>query len=157
MSVEDILTGIEGGTRCDGGANYIQMIEGMGLLGVIFGTLTGLMVSVIIIGMPIIIAVEVMYINLPFMKDKFDDMIIKTSGKLNDAMEFTIRDAKKAIIQANTLQTGKSVNLIYFGIKIKAVFIATLIIGLVLMVGPALLVYIRKVVKLIISGLSRSL
>lgn len=157
MTVDDIIRGIEEGIQHDGGANYITMLEGMGLLGNIFSILTGLMVSVIIIGMPIIIAIEVMYLNLPFIQGKFDNLLIKTSGKKHDALEFTIKDAKRALIAANTVETGRSVNRIYLSIKIKAVFIAALIIGLVLGVGPAVLSFLWKLVTSVFEGFKLSI
>ena len=157
MTVDDIIIGIEEGMKYDGGANYITMLEGMELLGQIFSILTGLMVSVIIIGMPIIIALEVMYLNLPFVQGKFDEILINTSGKRHDALEVTLKDAKKAVILANTVETGRSVNSVYLGIKIKAVFIATFIIGLVLGVGPAVLSFLWKVVLALFEGFKLSI
>ena len=152
MTVDDIIRGIEEGLQYDGGADYITMIESMGLLGTIFGILSGLMVSIIIVGMPVIIALEVMYLNLPMVQSKMDDLLIKTSGRTKDALEFTLKDAKKALIQANTVETGNSVNRIYLGIKIKAVFIAAFIIGLVLGVGPAVISFLWKLVLGVIDG-----
>lgn len=157
MTVDDIILSIEKGMQRDGGANFIQMLEGMGLIGQAFSILSGIMVALIIIMMPIVIAIEAMYLNLPFMQNKVDNLVLRTNGRLRDAMEITIKDAKKALVIANTQETGRSVNYEYLKIKIKAIFIAALIVGIVLGIAPALVAFLWKLGRLLIEGFNMAI
>ena len=157
MTVDDIILSIEKGMQRDGGANFIQMLEGMGLIGQAFSILSGIMVALIIIVMPIVIAIEAMYLNLPFMQNKVDNLVLRTNGRLRDAMEITIKDAKKALVIANTQETGRSVNYEYLKIKIKAIFIAALIVGIVLGIAPALVAFLWKLGRLLIEGFNMAI
>ena len=68
MSVQDIVDGISGYLPNDGMADYISMIEGLGIVGQIAALIVGLLVMVIIVGLPLVIAIEVCYINFPFIQ-----------------------------------------------------------------------------------------
>ena len=72
MSVQDIVDGISGYLPNDGMADYISMIEGLGIVGQIAALIVGLLVMVIIVGLPLVIAVEVCYINFPFIQSGCD-------------------------------------------------------------------------------------
>lgn len=153
MSVDDIIMGIEKDLANDGNADYIMMIEGMGVLGVIFTTITSLLLTLIIIGIPIIVAVEIMYLNLPLVRDRYEDMLVNSGGRVNDVLSFTVKDAKKALVHANTMETGKSVNLQYLIIKSKSILIAALVISLILQARPTVIIYLWNLITGIIKNI----
>lgn len=153
MSVDDIIMGIEKDLANDGNADYIMMIEGMGVLGVIFTTISSLLLTLIIIGIPIIVAIEVMYLNLPLVRDRYEDMLVNSGGRVNDVLSFTVKDAKKALVHANTMETGKSANLQYLIIKIKSILIAALVISLILQARPTVIIYLWNLITGIIKNI----
>lgn len=152
MTVDEVISGLEGGLGYDGGVNYITLLEVTEILFSIFSVIANIMVTIIIIGLPIIIALELMYLNLPFMQIKMDEVLISLSGLKKDAMTVTLKDAKRALVSANTLETGTSVNKVYLFIKIKAIFIATIVVGLQLFAGPIILNIVWNLVESIIVG-----
>ena len=152
MSVDELVKDIAGNMTNGSSADYIQLTEQLGIVGVIAEALLGLLVTIILIGIPLVVAVEVMYINFPVVQESFEKINIRTSGKINTALGLILRDARLAFKKANTVETGQSVNWIYFTIKVKAIFLAVLLAGLVLGAGPSLIQLVIEVAKTFIEG-----
>lgn len=133
MSVQEVVNGINDQVVDDGGFNLILLYESMIHSDNIISTVIGVLIAITVIGMPIIIALEVLYINIPV----FQSNICKIAEQ-NDAAKkisgFILRDAHIAIARADTLETGRSANQEYLLIKAKVVFIVFLIIGIAM--GP---------------------
>ena len=87
MSVDEIVNDITGHMVTDGSANYIQLIESLNTIEKISSVILGLMVVVIIIGVPLVVAVEIVYINFPMAQESFERALIKTTGNLNKALD----------------------------------------------------------------------
>lgn len=152
MSVDEIVNDIQNGIVSTGGADYIQLIEQVGMIRTIAELILGLFVTIIIIGLPVIIALEICYINFPVMQSSFNNILNKTSGNINRALGLVLRDAKIALTRANTVETGRDVNYIYLLIKLKAILIAIFSVGLVIGVGPIIVQLIIKIASSIIEG-----
>lgn len=152
MSVDEIVNDIQNGIVSTGGADYIQLIEQVGMIRTIAELILGLFVTIIIIGLPVIIALEICYINFPVMQASFNNILNKTSGNINSALGLVLRDAKIALTRANTVETGRDVNYIYLLIKLKAILIAIFSVGLVIGVGPIIVQLIIKIASSIIEG-----
>ena len=147
MSVQDIVDGISGYLPNDGMADYISMIEGLGIVGQIAALIVGLLVMVIIVGLPLVIAIEVCYINFPFIQSGCDGIYHRLRGKASRIFGLVIRDARKAVEISKTTEYGTSVNWIYLRIKIKSVFLAVFIVAMVLGPGQFLLAQAWKLVR----------
>lgn len=145
MLPTDIMNGISELIQDDGGANYVALHEGLGIVGDITSWILGLLVMIVLIGFPIIVALEVLFINVPVVQSSVLKLMDK-STTVNKIMGICLRDAKRAIYLANTKETGKSVNKIYLLIKIKVLFIAIFIIGIIL--GPVAVI-INTVIKIV--------
>lgn len=150
MSPLDIIEGIEQKISVPGGYDYIMMHEGLQIIDKVIGALMGILIVIAIAGIPIIVALEVMYINNPLLRNTADT-ITGSKKKGVRIIALCLRDALRAIQLANTVETGKSVNEVYFGIKLKKIIIAYVIIGMAL--GPVnlLLAYIGKIVNSFLS------
>ena len=134
MDVQSIIDGIGEYLPNDGMVDYISMIESLGLVGEIAAIIVGLLVSAIIVGLPLVIAIEVCYINFPMIQSGCESIHNRLRGKTNRIFGLVIRDARKAVELSHTEEYGTSVNWIYLKIKIKAVFMAVFIVAMVL--GP---------------------
>lgn len=153
MSVDEIVNDITGHMVTDGSANYIQLIESLNTIEKISSVILGLMVVVIIIGVPLVVAVEIVYINFPMAQESFERALIKTTGNLNKALGLMLRDAKLAVLKANTIETGENVNYVYLRLKIKAILIAVLLAASVLGIGPVIIDIIMSIAQSILSGI----
>ena len=153
MSVDEIVNDITGHMVTDGSANYIQLIESLNTIEKISSVILGLMVVVIIIGVPLVVAVEIVYINFPMAQESFERALIKTTGNLNKALGLMLRDAKLAVLKANTIETGENVNYVYLRLKIKAILIAVLLAASILGIGPVIIDIIMSIAQSILSGI----
>ena len=152
MSVDDIVNQITGKLANDGAANYIQLATQIKYIGDITQLILGILVAILVIGLPIVIAIEVCYINYPIVQESLEKIVVRSKGNLNKVLGLTIRDARTAVRMADTIETGRSVNLIYLKIKCKSIFIAFFIVGLVLGIGPSLVQLVMKLAKAILLG-----
>lgn len=152
MSVDEIVNGILENMPDDGHANYIQLKEQLDLVGTITSIILGLIVTIIVVGVPVVVALELCYINIPVFQEYTEKIIIKTTGKLNTAIGFVVRDAKLALQEANTIQTGKSANYIYLKIKVKSIFLATVFVAIALGAGPSIVHIVVNITQAILEG-----
>lgn len=153
MTVTDIVTDIESYLSGDGMADYVSLIEGLGIVGRIGSIVIGILVVMIVVGMPVVVAIEVFYINFPIVQNGYDEIYHRLKGKANRIFGLVIRDARKALELSHTTKNGESVNYIYLRIKIKAVFIAVFIVAMVLGPGTFILAQALKLMQGIIEAL----
>ena len=139
--------------QSDGGINHIALIEGTNIVIDIFVALLNIFCGVIMIGLPIVVAIEVCYINIPLFQNKCHNLYYRLEGKANQILELTIRDAMVAVERANTTEAGKNANLIYFQIKCKQIFLSVFIVAMVLGPGPILIGYAFTFAKNIVNVL----
>ena len=131
MDVGELVDAMGNMVTDDGGANYIQLHENLAMIDQIVSFLVGLLVVVIAVGIPLIVALEVLYINIPTIQDSMDKFT-EGNKRLERIIGLCFRDARLALYRANTSETGKSANMCYLGIKIKAILLAFIVIGLAL-------------------------
>lgn len=139
MTTQDIVNEISKYLDNGGNADYISLTEGLELIKNISGAIIDLLVAIIIIGLPIVVAIEVCYINFPVFQKGYDDLYNRLEGKRGKILGLLIRDATYAVKLSNTTEYGVGANTIYFKVKIKTIFICVLTIGLVLGAGPVLI------------------
>ena len=138
MGASEILQGMQELVGTNPSVNLTFMYDGLQLIMEYSSLLLGLLVVIILIATPVIVALEVMYINFPTMQSGVHIALDKLNKKNSKVLEKTLtvmfRDANRAIVEANTLQTGRSANMAYLIIKVKTVLIMVVIIGIV--IGP---------------------
>lgn len=139
MGVSDIVDGMSKYFQSDGKADYITLIEGVAIIRNITSLILGLLVMIISIGLPIVVAIEVCYINFPPVQHAYDNLYNRLEGKANTVFGLVIRDARISIERAHTTHMGENVNWIYLKIKCKQVFLAVFIIVMVMVPGSFLL------------------
>lgn len=150
MSASEIIDGMRDVLVDDGGANYEMLIVGSDTISSILSFIAGFLVVVILIGLPLVIAVEVVYINFsPF--NEYLRRFSEKDKKLEKLLGLCLRDAKTALYRANTCKTGMSANSEYLRIKIKTVFIAFLVIGLTVGTANFVIAYLTKLIVKIIA------
>lgn len=152
MSVEEIVNGMTKYLDSDG-INHIMFIEGTNIITQILAFAINLFVGVIVIGLPIIVGIELCYINLPIIQCYYNNIYGRLEGKANQVLGLVIRDAMIAMEIANTTEIGKNINFIYLKVKSKQIFISVFIVAMILGPGPILIGYALKFVGNLIDVL----
>lgn len=161
MTSSDLVTDIQNNIESDGSVDYIQLYTGMDQITEITGTILGILSVIILILVPLVVVMELMYINIPTFQSLFDNglkkLSIKGYGKTQKALEFSFRDAKKAIQMANTVKTGRSVNFVYMCLKVKWLFVLMMALAMILEGGPVIVGLVFKLIKGIIDVMMRAI
>lgn len=161
MTSSDLVTDIQNNIESDGSVDYIQLYTGMDQITEITGTILGILSVIILILVPLVVVMELMYINIPTFQSLFDNglkkLSIKGYGKTQKALEFSFRDAKKAIQMANTVKTGRSVNFVYMCLKVKWLFVLMVALAMILEGGPVIVGLVFKLIKGIIDVTMRAI
>ena len=129
MSSEEIIEGVEQYLYSDGQADNILLIEGLTLVSKVATTLLSILTGIIIIGLPLIVAVEIIYINFPVVQRPINTKIIYKTGRIHRILAFALRDAVRAVEECE-IEPSKNVNFEYLKLKIKALLICGIIISL---------------------------
>lgn len=151
MGTDEIIAELESYLDNDGYADYITMIEGLGLVGGIAGIIVGLLVVLIIIAVPIVSAIELLYLNIPAIQDTFENISNKLTGKRQNLLGLVLRDARLAVKLSKTSEIGHSIGYIYLRLKLKTIILSVLIVAMVLGPGQFLLSLASDLVSDIVS------
>lgn len=141
MGIDDITKELENRLAYDGDLDHITLIESSGIIARISSIVLGILSTLIVILVPIIIAVEVVYICFPAIRDKTDELITKleTKGADKRLLGVAFRDAKRAIeviyCRGQLVGTTADVMWEYFKIKVKSIIFIFFILSLVLQGG----------------------
>lgn len=153
MTQEQIVNDMKSYLHSDVGYDYIMLIEGLGVIGKITSNILGLFIVILTLGIPLIVAIEVMYINFPIMQLKINNFYNRLEGKANKALGVVLRDAMWAVELSKTEEYGKSANLIYLRLKCKVIFLSVFLIALTIGPGHVLIIHTYNIVSGIIDGL----
>ncbi len=153
MTVDDIINGMQGYLSTDGEANYIALTEGTGIIGEIASAVIGVLIVIILLGLPLVIGIEVCYINFPIFQDYYERIYNRLRGKASSVFGLVVRDARMAVERSHTTENGQSANWIYLKIKCKSIFICFFIIAMVL--GPG--TFLIKQAFMLASGVLTAL
>lgn len=154
MSTSDIVRELEERLYYNGEINQIQLIEQTGLISQIASIVLGVLSIVILILVPIVVAVEVIYIAFPVIRNKTDELILKieSKGVKHNALGFVLRDAKEAVKRANIDMIGqKSAISIYLKLKVKSVFIGMFILAFVIQGGSDIVEFLWDMFEGLVS------
>lgn len=139
MDVGELTTELEERLSSDGSINYITWIESSSVIGRIASIILGLLCDIIIIMVPLIVALEVIYICFPIIREKTDNVLVKI-GNINGISRRLLgvffRDAKHAVesvYSSGNLEAGTSDMLwMYARIKIKSILFLFFLIAFIL-------------------------
>lgn len=149
----EILEGIRSKLENDGSADYITLNESLGVIVTIGEILIGLLTGLIILSIPLMIALEVMYINFPVVHERVDQLSIRSAG-WEKTTGFVLRDAKAAVERANTIETGSSANWIYLKLKAGTLVLLGIAISLALGFGAEIIGFLWRVGRQMLSVLA---
>ena len=148
MSVEDIVQGIKDNMGGTGNIDRGVSIQFLNTVDSVLGAILGIIVVVLALGIPLIIALEICYINIPIFRSSLDKITEKVDV-LSRPVGLVFRDARKAMKEANTVKTGQSTNAVYLRMKIGTILLAFVMISLCF--GPI------NIVISIVTGLVKSI
>lgn len=148
MDVSDIIDGIKETTVDDGGANYIQMNQGISTIATVVSTILGYMMVILVVGVSIVVALEVLYLNIPPLNSALERLTEKSKSS-NKILGLILRDARRAIYNADAIRTGNSVNVEYLKIKWKIILLGFIIAGITLN-SEAFIAFINRLISNII-------
>lgn len=127
MSIDEISRQLEDRLSSNGGLDYITLKESSSIITRIAGIILGLLTWFILIVFPLVIAMEIMYICLPFMRSKADFILRKLEDRGADSrlLGLAFKDAKYAIdtVYSRGKVEGGTSDILrcYFWIKVKSI------------------------------------
>lgn len=135
MSINEIVGSLE--NQLDTGAetvDYIQLSEWTSVVNRTLSLVLGIICVLIVIFLPFIVILEITYIVVPSVKTTVDKFTVKDSGAAVTILNFTFKDAKRAMHDAYCFGDGQGMKnplVLYLKYKVWAIIVATLIVGLV--------------------------
>ena len=157
MSVNDIINDLGGKVQSDGTVDYLTMYTGLELVTQIGEMLLGIACVIIIIPIPIVATLEIIYINIPPVRELTEKIMFKGEGYIQKAIQFTLHDAVRAVKEANTCTTGKSANYLYLMIKLKWIFITVLALAVVINGTSTIVSLLMSIFSGIIEAVSKTI
>lgn len=141
MGIDEITKELERRMSYNGDLDHITLIESSGIIGRIASIILGILSTIIVILVPIIIAMEVIYICFPAIRDKTNELITKleTKGADKRLLGVAFRDAKHAVeevyCRGQLNGTAGDMLWIYFRVKVKSIVFVFFLLSLVLQGG----------------------
>lgn len=141
MSIDDITRELENRLAYDGDLDHITLIESSGIIGRIAAIILGLLSTLIVILVPIIVAMEVVYICFPAIRDKTNELLTKleTKGADKRLLGVAFRDAKHAVeeVYCRGELNGTIGDMLweYFKVKVKSIVFVFFLLSLVIQGG----------------------
>ena len=160
MSTEDLVNDLtEKAERAAGSdsVNQLFYLQSSSVLGSILRFVLGFLIVFIIITVPLVVMLELIYINLPPVREAVDKKVLVGSGRVQKAAKITLRDATEAIRRADTLRTGNSATVEYLKIKSKWIYLTMVIVVMVLGGGSIILRLLISVISGILEAIGAAL
>lgn len=140
----DILNAVDNSGEID----QIQLAEQVGIVSKIASTAIGVMVVLILVLVPIITALEIMYISFPIFRAATEKSIVKLEKKgiLVSIAGITFRDARYAVEQAETTGEGVAM-MIYIKEKTKSITFVVFIIALIFTGASTIIDFVWSIIE----------
>lgn len=154
MTTGEIVQEIQDRLYYNGELNQINLIESTGLITQIAELVLGVLSLVIMILVPIVVAIEIVYISFPIIRQKTDELILKieSRGVKNNVLGFVLRDAKEAVKRANIDMVGQKTAIgIYLGLKVRSIFMGMFILAFVIRGGSSVINFVWNLFERVIS------
>lgn len=137
MGVQDVINGIQDQADNTSNMDYIKWIDWSSRVGDFAECILGILVLIVLIIVPIVIALEVLYINAPVTRNVFDKLRDGTT-RVARVAEFCLRDAVEAVEQAYCGEHFGNANMAYLCIKCKSLMVIGFAVSLALQGGSML-------------------
>lgn len=138
MGINDITNELQNRLSYDGDLDHITLIESSGIIGRVASVILGLLSLMIVILVPIVVAVEVVYICFPAIRDKTNELLLKleTKGADKRILGMAFRDAKH-VVELVYCRGGTTGDMLweYLKIKVKSIVFVFFLISLVIQGG----------------------
>jgi len=154
MDIDKLIEELKESLESSSGADQIIVKESSSTISRIASFILGFLAILIIIIFPIIVALEIIYIVFPLFRDKVDQLAIwmDTKGADTRIVSIAFRDAKEAIAQADTIETGRSPLWCYLKIKIVSIYFVFFCLAVVIEGGDFI---VQSVFKLLGNFITR--
>ena len=163
MSINRLVDNIENRLYSDGKVDDSTIIQITDTIQKVSSVAIGVLAWIILILLPIIIAIEIVYICFPFIREKTNEMILKLEqrGHKHNLPGFVLRDAIKANEEAEKMMANGTCDLtgtgsalwIYIKLKLPAIFFAFFVLAFVLAGTSTIVQIISNLVHGIIGHL----
>jgi hypothetical protein len=163
MSINRLVDNIENRLYSDGKVDDSTIIQITDTIQKVSSVAIGVLAWIILILLPIIIAIEIVYICFPFIREKTNEMILKLEqrGHKHNLPGFVLRDAIKANEEAEKMMANGTGDLtgtgsalwIYIKLKLPAIFFAFFVLAFVLAGTSTIVQIISNLVHGIIGHL----
>lgn len=138
MGINDITNELQNRLSYDGDLDHITLIESSGIIGRVASVILGLLSLMIVILVPIVVAVEVVYICFPAIRDKTNELLLKleTKGADKRILGMAFRDAKH-VVELVYCRGGTTGDMLweYLKIKVRSIVFVFFLISLVIQGG----------------------
>lgn len=158
MNIRKLVDELQNKISNSGGINRLLMLESTDAIKRVFSLILGILCVIILITIPIIVAIEIIYIVFPIIRLKADEAIFKidSGGHKHNMLGFMLRDAVEAVKIANTRMIGEESALwIYLKIKCKSVLFICFIVAFVLRGSSSMVQFISNLFSRIIDTMFR--
>jgi len=137
MDIDKLIEELKETFEASGGADQTVVKESSYTISRIASFILGLLTVIILIIFPLIVVLEIIYIMFPLFRDRVEQLAIWMDMKGADTriVSIAFRDAKEAIVQADTVQTGKSPLWCYTVLKLKSIYFVFFVVALVVQGG----------------------
>ena len=153
LDAGSIIQNIKDGMQSGESAGYdVEMQKSaMSTIGVIASRFFGILVVVIIVLVPLIVALEVCYIQFPLFRGGVNKLTDE-HGRLDSILGFTFRDAQKAV-KEHAVNGTASAMAYYIKLKLKSVYLVMFIVALLLAGNAFVLRVLIKILSPLIVGI----
>lgn len=131
MSAADVIDEISKKADEESNLDHIRFIEWSREIIDYGQVILGLLVILVFILVPIVISLELVYINIPITRKVFDN-IRGGNRRVSRVAEFSLRDAVEAVEKAALGEYGSNPNMAYLIIKAKSSMTIGVMLALVL-------------------------
>ncbi|MEM4385404.1 MAG: hypothetical protein QXD03_02515 [Candidatus Anstonellales archaeon] len=152
----DLINKLEETFESDGSVDYISLSTWLTNIKELMGVITGLLAYLIVIGLSLIMVLEILYINIPIFRNSIDEKLQSDIGdkRRKRVLGLVLRDAIYVVNRANTVSTGKNVNYMYLGVKLKYIVVMIFVLSVVLDGASGVVKLLLKIAKSIIDAFS---
>jgi hypothetical protein len=156
MDINEITEGLQERIEDGDKVNYIELHEGLDIVGKIASLVLGYLSVIILILVPIIITAEIVYICFPVVRGEVDKFLVRIEGKgvMHTTVGVCLRDAIEAVEESQLEGVGsRSALWIYLKLKCKSMLMLMFVIALIVQGSTTILNFIWEKFEGIIMAL----
>ncbi|GHU92677.1 hypothetical protein FACS1894208_00260 [Clostridia bacterium] len=153
MTLDSLVTDMVNAAARYPGINLIWYRSAVETTAAIVSIFMGIAWFALVIGMPVILAIELIFLNFPPMTAALVEREDMSTEKKRRSWGLFVNDARKALrAQA---EKGGSINAVYFGIKWKSLAAVTGVLNILFFGGDAITRFVTRVCGVLLETISR--